>query len=124
MNCVKCITNKLLEVIHIVEDIVFYIRHRYYIGDIWDLDTAIAKFIVKRLKVFRGSVTSHPTTMTMEEWIAVIDELIWTFEWQLDVESSLPDTDADNWQEINSENWNRFHNGMQLFANHYRNLWI
>jgi hypothetical protein len=73
--------------------------------------------------VFRNSSISHPTTMTMEEWVAVIDELIWTFEWQLDVESGLPNTDADNWQEINSENWNRFHNGMQLFANHYRNLW-
>jgi hypothetical protein len=123
MKCLRCITNRLLDIIHIAEDIIFYIRHRYYIGDIWDLDTAIAKFVLKRLKVFRNSSISHPTTMTMEEWVAVIDELIWTFEWQLDVESGLPNTDADNWQEINSENWNRFHNGMQLFANHYRNLW-
>lgn len=123
-----------------------YQRMRYGVADeeCWSLDYTFSKFILPRLKHFKKMkrYSYHPD-MTPEQWEAVIDELIWTFEYMLDEERFNPfpnycvgkkldfnreKTPEENqsfkdWMEKNNELEERKQKGLELFARYYCHLW-
>lgn len=49
--------------------------------DIVNLDYAVAKFVLPRLKAYKKASQGHPSTLTWEEWLAILDKMIWAFEY-------------------------------------------
>jgi len=69
-----------------------YQRMRYGVSDseCWSLDWTLTNFILPRLKHFKKiNVHTHPPDITPERWEEILDELIWTFEYMHDEESSI-----------------------------------
>ena len=81
-----------------------YKKHGFDDTETWSLDYTIASFILPRLKRYRNMGRGHPTNMTLKEWNTILDKMIKSFE----------DTAKGN--ECSQE-------GLELFANHFRNLW-
>lgn len=125
-----------------------YQRMRYGVADeeCWSLDYTFSRFILPRLKHFKKiNRNSYHPDMTPEEWEAVIDELIWTFEYMVNEDlfnpfplSSFKDKDFitlnkekteeekqsfDVWRKKNNELEERKQKGLQLFAKYYCHLW-
>lgn len=48
--------------------------------DLWNLDYTITEFITPRLKMFRERNRCFPSYMTLEEWNAILDKMIYGFE--------------------------------------------
>lgn len=70
-------------------------RHKAYFkktgihpSETWNLCDNIARFLVPRLKLFRKVAKTRPADLTEEEWLVVLDKMIWSFE------EMLKDTDA------------------------------
>ncbi|NEZ47817.1 hypothetical protein FDF74_11555 [Clostridium niameyense] len=87
--------------------------------ELWDLDYTIAKFILPRLIRFKELVSdnkgihSYPADLkNMEEWIAILDKMINSFE-------ILKNEFIKN----NRENYEKYIEGMNLFAKYISDLW-
>lgn len=91
-------------------------------SETWGLDSVICKFILPRLIRFKelNANGGFPIQFTSESWDAVLDEMIFAFDWSLNWEeekySKLTKEEQD-------ANWKRYENGMQLFAKWFRDLW-
>lgn len=84
--------------------------------EVWGLDCTLAKFILPRLIKFKQiNVNSHPSNLSgMEEWHAIIDKMIWSFEKVI----------KDDWNMKNAEKeQERYLEGMHLFADYFKDLW-
>ena len=79
-------------------------------SECWNLDITIAKFILPRLKHFRETTISYPSTdIGLDGWHEILDKMIYSFDEILKDDS----TEHDKKQE-----------GLELFAKYYVNLWI
>jgi hypothetical protein len=89
---------------------------------VWDLRSAIAFFIVPRLKAFRDMYLKHENVGVPKEfangreaeWISVLDGIIFAFEYELDSEAGGADAE---------KNARRQAEGLHNFAKYYLNLW-
>ena len=100
-----------------------YRRIRYGAGccDIFGLDYYLAKKIIKPLKEFRRSLErnggGYPSELnSMEEWLAILDKMIWSFEYLISGEEF--------YKENNNENNKKEAEGFELFGKYFRSLWI
>lgn len=84
--------------------------------ELWALDSVIAKMLIPRLKAFKESHICHPTTITMEQWDALLQEMIDGFEEQLtrDMTSSERGRGYD---------FEKMQRGLKVFAEWYNDLW-
>ena len=85
-------------------------------NEIWDLDDTLARYILPRLKRFRQIKTnSYPSRLSgLEEWYQIIDKMIYSFNKCIE----------DEWDYSNLEEENRiYQEGMNLFAEYFRDLW-
>lgn len=80
--------------------------------ELYDVGHTIAKFALPRLIEFKNNTTSHPGHMTMEEWRAIIDNIIYMLE--VYVHERYWDNDID---------WNRITKGSELFGKYFFDLW-
>lgn len=99
-----------------------YQRYKYCAGccDIFSLDYYLAKKILPTLKRFREEVGSYPCEFnSIEEWYAILDKMIWSFEFIVNGE------DIPEWTvEKDLEYGKRSQEGLELFGKYFRNLWI
>lgn len=50
-------------------------------SEIWNLDISLSDFLIPRLKRLRNIIQGYPPDFkSFEEWIFVLDEIIWMFE--------------------------------------------
>jgi hypothetical protein len=90
-------------------------------AETWSLDSVIAEFILPRLIRFKEVNIAYPgMDMPPEKWDAALDEMIFAFDWSL----HCGDDKYDNLsKEEGDKNWNRYDEGMKLFAKWFRQLW-
>lgn len=91
--------------------------HAYGSSIKWHREDRFGNIIeLTKEEVFVGD--EHPAAFTMEEWRAVIDDIIYAFQFVID---------EDTRTEFNEENYNadlkRHKRGLKLFAIYYMNLW-
>ncbi len=93
--------------------------------DNWDMFSTLALVILPALKSFRQSVNSYPYDLTHEQWLSILDNMIWAFE------QIQPGYD---WQQLYyktggfdevgcNEHANKIDEGLALFGQYYRDLW-
>lgn len=79
-------------------------------SEIMDLDYAIADFILPRLIRFKAEVNNYPSDLTFEEYLEVLDKMIWSFNYVI--------------KDVKGQEDDRYREGMDLFAEYFRTLWI
>ncbi len=85
-------------------------------GDTWNLDLALAKLILPRLKRFKELNIGYPSDMSFEEWNETIDKMIYSFEFYKNGKQF-------DWSVDNKKEWAKVDEGMKLFGKHYGHLW-
>ncbi len=103
-----------------------YRRYKYGGGccDIYNLDNYLVKKILKPLKEFRRSLSvnggGYPCELkSMEEWLDILDKMIWAFQFLIDGE------DIENWTvEKDIEASKKAQEGYELFGKYFRSLWV
>ena len=81
--------------------------------DWWDLDVALAEWMVPRLKDLRDNTTGIPVDFTEEEWTAILNEMIDGF--------SLVDSER-FWLRDPATEY-RVQRSYLLLAKHHMHLW-
>jgi hypothetical protein len=84
--------------------------------EVWDLDFTLAKYIMPRLIKFKEvNKMSYPASFSsIEEWHSVIDKMIWSFDKVL-----KDDYTTENYE----EEYKKYLEGMNLFADYFGHLW-
>ena len=85
----------------------------------WGLDSVIAQFILPRLIRFKEITIAYPHDLTIEQWNATLDEMIFAFDWAIHNEDKQYDNLLPVVREIK---WRRYEHGMELFAKRFRDL--
>lgn len=80
----------------------------------WNLDRTISKFIVPRLKVFAEKTNCFPNDLTFEKWKAILEDMIWSFNFISDIE---------NVNLVSKNDYKRYKKGLKLFAKYFDDLW-
>lgn len=90
-------------------------------SELWDLDYTIIKFILPRLKKFKKiNIYSYPNKCgNIENWHKIIDKIIWSFQFALDV----AEMNYSNEYRFNENNWSKYNEGMELFKEYLLDLW-
>jgi hypothetical protein len=84
-------------------------------SDTWNLDCTLAKLITPRLKKFKDLKKDwNLTDLSDSEWNDHLDKMIAAFEF-LGSEERWESTDKNKWKEVQE--------GLDLFHEHYFNLW-
>ena len=78
----------------------------------YSLDQTIAKFILPRLKRFKEVTVSHPTDMTFEEWMIILDKIT----------ESLEIISKDDFI-LSLEKEAKIKEGIDLFGKYFTKLW-
>ena len=111
--------------------------------DTYSLDDVLSPIIAASLKKFKetvesSDVKSHPMDIEFDEWMKMLDDMIYAFDSDLDYDEGdispfhrfKPDMDALEASEIEDKktkrvktHWERVKKGRLLFAERYRDLW-
>jgi hypothetical protein len=91
-------------------------------SETWALYACVAEFILPRLQRFKEVTIAYPMGLTPEKWEAMIDEMIFAFDWTLN-EEELHGKYSNLTKEEKDANWKRYENGMRLFGEWFRALW-
>jgi hypothetical protein len=142
---------------HRYNDITFWIRNKYQVltrgysdYECWAFDYHMAKWAIPRLKGLRANLSGNPPDITFEEWEAILDDIIFAFEFHLKeddyiIELCYPKDynwgfntkkdDDDNyvgliWKDDREPDYSkivplqeRAKRGMEYFVKYYGNLW-
>ena len=86
-------------------------------SELWGLDFTLAKYILPRLIKFKENAEGHPSDITWEEYLIILDKMIWSFSYIIKEEysSTLEDYEKED---------KRCREGLHLFAEYFRSLWI
>ena len=87
------------------------------ISELWGLDYTLAKYILPRLIKFKENAEGYPSGITWEEYLIILDKMIWSFDYIIKSEYSR------NYEEYKKED-DRYREGMDLFSEYFRSLWI
>ena len=108
----------------------------YSDNEIWNLDDAIVRFVLPRLKVFREQTMGYPVYMgSLEEWQSKLDEMIWAFEFLQSDESPYVELKEKYGDEKNEEGKfryieeykkinKRYEDAMTMFGKYMHHLWF
>jgi hypothetical protein len=86
-------------------------------SETWSLDSAIAEFIVPRLKRFKQLQNGFPMGLTEQQWDVIVDKMIFAFEFHL-----MKDNWSDNKAGFDAE-YEKYEEGLQLFTKWFGHLW-
>lgn len=81
--------------------------------ELWSLDHTIAMFILPRLRRFRDYSNGHPGTLTEQQWLKKLDDMIYAFSRYEGSDGCCRD-DAEP---------GRYRQGMAAFAMWFGQLW-
>ena len=79
----------------------------------YSLSTYASKYTLKRLKVLRRNLHSHPDAMTFEEWQDTLDKIIWAMDFYEFDDNFL----------CGPDDWEKMQEGFELFGKHFVYLW-
>ena len=99
----------------------FLFKRKYGCGyiEICNLNTAIAKFVLPRLKLFRQSCgTSTPRGLTPKKWENIVDKMIFAFEYEA---IQYADTFSD--KHFTDKDIKNIQKGFGLFGKYFMDLW-
>lgn len=90
-------------------------------SELWNLDYTICKFMIPRLEKFKlVNTMSRPARLrSMDEWHNIIDKIIWSFQFALDV----IEMNYSNEYRLDENNWLKYNEGMDLFKEYLMDLW-
>ena len=111
----------------------------------WNFHTFHAEWAVPRLKHLRDHNMGHPADINEDEWVEILNQIIWSFEnHDKTIDPEYPD-DYDHRQEVtqtehgiqirmlgdaskidrskNEAHHKKVDEGLALFAKYYQNLW-
>lgn len=91
------------------------IKNGFDDSETWSLYSTIAQFIYPRLKRYKEVNNGTPMGLTENEWNDILDKMIFSFE------SIVNDTIDFTIDE--KENYNKFEEGINLFAKYFLQLW-
>lgn len=116
--------------------------------DTWSLDYTLAMIIHPALVAFRANHCGYPGSITPEEWIDILDKMIYAFgsilnyyELESEYISGEPDwiitpneDGGETWEVGPDDTWTvntekmkelntKIQDGLDLFAKYYRDLW-
>lgn len=102
--------------------------------DFWGLDSTLAHIIAPAIREFAARfrddniVSGHPSNLTPEEYLAVLDEIAYVFEQIRDEYPEHPfvlhsDKTVEELKSDIISYEKRIDNGLLLFAEYYRHLW-
>lgn len=122
-----------------------YQKFRYGVSDeeCWGLHHRLSPYILKRLRHFRNmNLHSHPVGITHEEWLEILDQMIFAFDYDINKEKYNPvpayfgsdflksqesskeeEEQLESWVQKANELAIRQQNGFNLFAKYYVDLW-
>ena len=89
----------------------------------WSLYSVLSEFVLPRLKRFKKITNGFPSVptsmgdMTMDKWYEILDKIIFAFDWAL-----TSDDMFENKKEY-MNGWKKYKEGMELFAEYFRDLW-
>ena len=86
----------------------------------WNMDSVFSEFVLPRLIRFKEINNGFPFGTTAESWNEIIDKMIFAFNWSLNCEIK---ENAFLTNKENDANWEKYNEGIALFAKHYRDLW-
>ena len=89
-------------------------------SETWSLDSVLCKFILPRLIRFKTLNNGFPCALTSEKWDAILDQMIFAFDWSLNCEEDKYDKLT---EKEKKENWLRYEVGIQQFSKYFRDLW-
>lgn len=84
----------------------------------WYIPTALAKWIVPRLKRFKEITNCYPPDLTEEKWDAILDEMIDGFELISDEDALYAFENKEEADRI----WDKVQHTMDLFHQYYNHL--
>lgn len=97
-------------------------EHGFSPDECWSFYISICIFILPRLKHFREKIKEikvHPTTFdNVNEWLKVLDKMIYAFQWILD-EDKIP---YDN-KKKSDKIYKGIEEGLKLFSEYFQCLW-
>jgi len=86
-------------------------------SETWSLDSTVAEFIIPRLKRFKEVQNGFPAGLTEKSWDVIVDKIIFAFEFHL-----IRDEWSDNKLGFDAA-YEKYEEGMQLFAKWFHHLW-
>ena len=86
----------------------------------WCLTSVIASFVLPRLIRFKEVTNGYPHGLTEEKWNEILDKMIFAFEWAL-ANDELENHELSD--KIKDDNWKKYKEGMELFAEWFMALW-
>jgi len=88
----------------------YYLKHGVHPYTVWNLDNYIVKYALPRIKLLREHTHCSPPYITYEEWLTVLNDIIWSFE---------------NYEEMLSDKEDilRKRKGEELFGKYWTMLW-
>ena len=97
-------------------------EHGFSDTETWSLDSVIAEFVLPRLKRFKEVNNGYPggDDMTVEKWNAILDQIIFAFDWSLNHDQTKYENLSEKEEK---ENWLRYEVGIEHFAKWFRHLW-
>ena len=91
-------------------------------SETWNFGYEVICFSLPRLKRFREIHNGYPHGMTADEWVAILDKMIFAMEWALQ-QDRMDDGYEDLSSEDKAERWKKYEEGMSLFSKHLLCLW-
>lgn len=88
--------------------------------EVWGLDIAIAKFVLPRLRALRRlPPMGHPIELTYEEWLEILDKMIYAMEFIVRDENGQMGRE----EYCSQENHGKVKEGLELLGKYFMDLW-
>jgi len=84
--------------------------------ELWSLDTPIAANVLPRLKRYRASTIGNPSGLTEEEWLGILDKMIYAMD-------KIAHQDDWVWQKDWAKESLKVQEGCELFGKYFQALW-
>lgn len=102
-----------------IKDFLFKRKYGCSYIEICNLNTATARFILPRLKLFRRDCgTSVPRGLTPKKWENIVDKMIFAFEYE-----ALQYTDTFSDKHFTDKDAKNIQKGLELFGKYFMDLW-
>lgn len=95
-------------------------KHGFSDSETWSLYSVLCDFILPRLTRFRDIVPNYPHGITLEEWKIIIDKIRFSFYYSKNRDEDEFYNKLDDERQLD---YQRYEEGMQLFAKWFQHLW-
>jgi len=83
-------------------------------SETWNLDRSLAKLILPRLKRYKEISIAFPADLTEVQWNEYLDKMIFSFEFSASKHGDYSGSD---------DEYEKYQEGLDLFAEYYTMLW-